>query len=155
MAFLDLLRLTVSLLVITAFLCLMYAPAHTLYNAKSFPALCLSAVSSSPPSSPPPPPGAAVSGLSVRLLHHLRHHLRHLHHQRAAVSGLSLSACCIIFATIFAPPPPGWAGRCLVSLSVCCIAFALCIPDRIYQAAPKGRGQGEQIRAEGRVSREF
>lgn len=90
MAFLDLLRLTVSLLVITAFLCLMYAPAHTLYNAKSFPALCLSAVSSSPPSSPPPPPGAAVSGLSVRLLHHLRHHLRHLHHQRAAVSGLSV-----------------------------------------------------------------
>ena len=69
MAFLDLLRLTVSLLVITAFLCLMYAPAHTLYNAKSFPALCLSAVSSSPPSS-------------------------HLHHQdgRGGVWSLCLSA---------------------------------------------------------------
>ena len=143
MAFLDLLRLTVSLLVITAFLCLMYAPAHTLYNAKSFPALCLSAVSSSPPSSPPPPPGAAVSGLSVRLLHHLRHHLRHLHHQRAAVSGLSVClSACIIFATIFTTSTRRGGGR-------------LCHPVRIYPTASGGRGQGQHIRAEGRVSREF
>ena len=93
MAFLDLLRLTVSLLVITAFLCLMYAPAHTLYNAKSFPALCLSAVSSSPPSLPPPPRGGGggVWSLSVCLLYHLRHHLRtSTTRMGGAVSGLSV-----------------------------------------------------------------